>query len=55
MDTDIDTTREAIADDDMHALHHVNNVDEHSDLWAEIEALQGQLDLIFERLLKMGV
>jgi hypothetical protein len=27
-DTDIETTREAIADDEMHASHHLNSLEE---------------------------
>jgi hypothetical protein len=51
LDADIELTREAVADSEMHAIHHVNNLDELSALWHECAALQGQIDELYKILL----
>jgi hypothetical protein len=51
-DLDIDITREAVSDPDVHAIHHVNNLDELNALWSECEALQNQIDELYKIILK---
>ena len=53
-DTDIETTREAIADDEMHASHHLNNLEEINALWHLCDSQQEQLDSIHALVIRLA-
>lgn len=47
VDLDLELTRDAIANEDMHAIQHVNSVDEIDMLWHEVEALHVEHDELY--------
>jgi|GEM_PF-1029322 len=47
IDLDLELTRDAIANDDMHAIQHVNSVDEIDMLWRELGSLQKEHDDLY--------
>jgi len=49
---DLELTREAILDPEMHAIQHDNGLDELNAVWHELEALQSQIDALYKILLK---
>jgi hypothetical protein len=53
-DTDIETTREAIADDEMHASHHLNNMGEIDTLWHLCDSQQEQLDSLHALVIRLA-
>lgn len=52
-DTDIETTREAIADDEMHASHHLNSLGEINALWHLCDSQQEQLDSLHALVIRL--
>ena len=50
-DLDLETTRNAIADDDLHAIYHANQVDDLDSAWRTIESLQDQIDELYKLLI----
>jgi hypothetical protein len=51
-DTDIETTR-AIADDEMHASHHTNSLEEINALWRCCDSQQEQLDSLHSLVVRL--
>jgi hypothetical protein len=49
---DLELTREAILDPEMHAIQHDNNLDELNAVWHELDALQGQIDELYKIILE---
>ena len=46
-------TKESIATPNLHLLHHVQNVEEHEELWRELQAQQKQIDDLYKLVLRL--
>ncbi len=53
-DADIETTREAIADDEMHASHRLNSLEEINALWHPCDSQQEQLDSLLALAIRLA-
>ena len=46
-------TKESIATPSLHLLHHVQNIEEHEELWRELRAQQKQIDDLYKLVLRL--